>query len=288
MGFALLNDWKTTSWALHQAAMLLGPIHNAVFAPRNNYLHLPMFVEAAGLVSQKLPHGGCIHVNFKDAAMIYARANGPREHFPLADHTQASLFEVLLTALKRDELASFFADVESATLAGGLMQKLHADSKRVEFLKLEDVTHTEALTLNQQTASDYADVLYGVFTAAARFRARLEGHMTPVVVWPEHFDLSTLWFHPDNHALEDSKPHLNFGFTPYTPGQYESPYLYAYAYPYPEAFDAPLLPEPAVWNTKGWRGVVVKYADLQTQADPVHFVEALFAEIQEMLYTLIR
>ena len=288
MSFPQLNDWKNTSWSLHQASMLLGPIHNAVFAPQNNYLHLPMFIEPSGLVSQKLPQGGYIHVNFKDAAVIYERSNGARDHFPFADHTQASLLEALLTSLKQEELASFFDSLESETLAAGLMQKLHADGTRVEFLKLEDVTNTEPLTCDQKTARDYADVLSGAFTAVARFRGHLNGHMTPIVVWPEHFDLSTLWFHPDNHAMEDGKPHLNFGFTPYTPGQYEFPYLYAYAYPYPEPFDPPVLPEPAFWNTEGWRGVVVKYEDLQIQTDPVDFIEALLREIQEILYTLIR
>ena len=289
MIFPELKDWATTSWSLHQVSMLLGPIHNAVFAPQKNYLHLPMFIESTGLVSQKLPMGGTIHINYKEGAVVYRRADGKStERFVLVEHTQASLFEVLLLALKQDELADFFVDVEADTLAMGLMHKLHADATRVEFLHLEEVTHGDVLSINSQTASDYADVLYGIFTAVARFRARLSGHMTPIVVWPEHFDLSTLWFHPENVYMEDSKPHINFGFTPYTTGQYDLPYLYAYVYPYPEPFIAPTLPQPMFWNPEGWRGIVINYADLQTQPNPLMFIEDSLNEIHQVLSGLIR
>jgi hypothetical protein len=50
--------------------------------------------------------------------------------------------------------------------------------------------------------------VYRVFTAAARFRARLEGSQTPIVVWPEHFDLSTLWFPTNDRS--DEAPLMDF------------------------------------------------------------------------------
>lgn len=288
MRFPQLVDWKTTSWALHQASMLLGPIHNAVFAPRNNYLHLPIFIEPTGLVSQRLPQGGHVHVDFKAAAVVYRPASGGEVRLGLAEHTQASLFQALLGALRQDELAAFLADAPNDDLITHLMTKLRADTSRVEFLSLEAVTNREPLTVNPHTATAYADVLYSVYTAVARFRARLDGHMTPVVVWPEHFDLSTLWFHPDNAAMDAYKAHLNFGFTPYTPGQYDEPYLYAYAYPYPEPFTPPALPEPAFWNMDGWRGVAVRYEALQGHDDPSGFVETLFAQIFAVLQGLLK
>lgn len=282
MKFPQLNDWENTSRALHQVSMLLGPIHNAVLAPRKNYLHLPFFIEPDGIVSQKLPQGGRIHVNYKSAAVIYKPGTGDEQQFTLADHTQASLFEALLSTLKQDELAAFFDGVESDTLAAGMLAKLHADESHVEFLKLEDVTHTDPLTINQQTASDYADVLNGVLIGVSCFRARLTGHMTSVVVWPEHFDLSTLWFHPENVAMDEGNAHINFGFAPFSDG-FEQPYLYVYIYPYPDDFAAPELPAPAVWNTEGFRGIVVRYPDLMAQDDAVQFIEALYLQLFDIL-----
>lgn len=279
-------NWKPTITALHQAAMLIGPIHNALFAPRNNYLHLPMFVEPDGLTSQLLPSGGRIRVDFKNAQLLYLRGNGTTVTFAQGDHSQATLFEALLTALKEDELATFFSDVDSDTLATGIMAKLHADETRKEFLTMEEVTHTDPLTVDQTVAAEYADMQYAVFEGVARFRARLTGHMTSVVVWPEHFDLSTLWFHPDNAAMDDFKAHMNFGFAPYSPG-FEHPYLYVYIYPYPEDFEEPAIPAPAVWNTDGFQGIVVRHDDLARQDDLAAFTEDLYLNLFDMLQPLL-
>jgi hypothetical protein len=102
-------------------------------------------------------------------------------------------------------------------------------------------------------------------------------------VWPEHFDLSTLWFPPSNPEMDDHKSHLSFGFAPFTPGQYEHPYFYAYAYPYPDPFDPPALPGPALWHEEGWRGAVITYDDIAAQEDHETFVEEKALEIFRVL-----
>ncbi len=274
------SNWRPTSIALHQAAMLLGPIQNALFAKRRNFLQLPMFIQPYGLVSHELPRGGRIKVNFNHQRIDYEVGGGDAKHFAFQDHTQASLYEALLTELKQDELADFFADVESDTLAAGLLTKLHANQG--EFLKIEDVTHTDPLTVDSNSTSTFAKMLYDVYTGVARFRAHLEGHMTPIVVWPEHFDLSTLWFHPDNATMDEHDAHINFGFAPFSPG-FEKPYLYVYIYPYPDDFEPPALPAPAVWNSDGFRGIVVRFDDLAQQADLAQFVEQLYIGLFDIL-----
>lgn len=45
----LTPDYLTTLTTLHQASMLMGPIQNAVFVPRANYLHLPFWVHRLGV-----------------------------------------------------------------------------------------------------------------------------------------------------------------------------------------------------------------------------------------------
>lgn len=296
MTFPPLEDmkWGQTSTALHQAAMLFGPIHNALRAPRRNYLHLPMHVQPDGLSSGDLPDGAALSLSFSDAAstgaastgaaFAYRRPSGETLTLPLAGQTQASLFTALLTALKADLLASFFEGVGETPLIDFMMAKLHADTSRIEFLSLEDVTHADPLTVDAGTARDYAAVLYAAFTGVARFRARLEGHMTPVVVWPEHFDLSTLWFL--DGAMDDHQEQMNFGFAPFSPG-FPKPYLYAYAYPYPPNLTYPTLPAPARWNFKGWTGVVVDYDDIARQPDAAAFIETLCLRIFAALRPLL-
>ncbi len=282
-----LHDWPDSSLALQQAVSLVGQIQKALLVPRKNFLHLSLYVQPEGVESQTLPLGGRIQVNFRSRELALVRSNGTALQFPLAEHTQETLFSALLDALREDELAEFFKDEPAGSLAEALVAKLQANGSAGASLTLETVTQRQPLVVNPQTGSDFADVLYGMFTALARFRARIEGHLTPAILWPHHLDLSTLWFHPSNPGMDDHEAHLSFGFAPFTPGQYPEPYLYAYAYPYPEPFEPPRLPKPLFWHDEGWRGAVVKYEDLLPESDPLAFVEASFLRVFDALAPLL-
>ena len=187
--------------------------------------------------------------------------------------------------LQDDELADFFADTRGNTLAERLMSKILAHKPEAVPQALAALSHEDKLRYDIQLGKDYADALYTVFTGIARFRARLDGHLSPVVVWPEHFDLSTLWFKEGD--MDEHKAHINFGFAPYTPNQFERPYLYAYAYPYPHNFEAPAAPAPAFWNREGWRGIVIHYDDIAEQEDAAQFVENICQKIFSVLQDVL-
>jgi len=108
---------------------------------------------------------------------------------------------------------------------------------------------------------------------------------TPLVVWPEHFDMSTLLF--AGNEIDEGKPHLNFGFAPFSDGL-ERPYLYAYAYPYPDSYDPPALPKGARWHTQGWTGVLLPYEEIASQQNSQGFVEESCLFIYQGLQKLIR
>jgi len=280
-----LDNFQSMIHLLHQAVEIVAPIHGALREKQNNWLHLPMYITPNGLWSGHYPKGGSISVDFKQGILFYNRPDGEGFAFLLKAFTQASLFEAVLNAMKADELAEFLADAEGATLGEALILKRSGGDKEAAAKKLEVYTHTDKLNFDTKLSGDYIDALYAVFTGVARFRARLNGHLTPIVVWPEHFDLSTLWFR--DAAMNDREPHVNFGFAPYTPGQYERPYLYAYAYPYPENFEPPALPGSAFWNPTGWRGVVVNYDDIAAQEFPEMYVEDMCRKIFNVLKPIV-
>lgn len=285
MVLSALADWARTSTTLYQATSIIGPIRNALMTPVNNYLHLPMEVHPYGLSSGTLPKGGEVRLNYQIGALIYQHPNaGETLLLPFADHTQASLFETLLSAMRMDEMADYLADVEGGQLVAGLMTKLRSDNGKTVFFQPEDVMHTEPLAYNAATAAGYADALYTIFTAVARWRARQNGHMTPIVVWPEHFDLSTLWF--KQPEMQDSGPHINIGFAPFS-GNYQRPYLYAYAYPYPDGYTPPQLPTHVQWETVDYTGPYLAYDVIAQQADPAQYVEAVCDEIFAALLPLL-
>lgn len=281
-----LEHWETTVKAIHQAAMLLGPIQNALFDHVNNYLELTMLIRDYGVASKRLPKGGELCINFKDGMVIYHRPDGEEIYFPISDFTQSTLTEAILRIMKDDEFAELLGDADDTNLTETLYQRLDADDSKRVFSKIEDISGDEKLEFDADVASDYADVLYGVFTGIARFRATLVGHMTPIVVWPEHFDLSTLWFAPDNPAMDENKAHINIGFAPYS-GTLPRPYIYAYAYPYPQSYAPPTLLAPARWETKDYTGVYVAYDDLLESDDLALTIEKLSFSIFDALNGLV-
>lgn len=273
-----LEAWEPTAHSLHKVAELLGAIRQLVRTRVPNYLELALRIERNGLSTEALPTGGSVRLDFGKAALIYICPAGEDHPLPLAGHSQVSLFEALLGEM--DAHGDTLAPRQSGeTYVRAFLAALAAKG---HVLKPEDgrLSSDAPLTVDPATSTAYGELLDTVFTAVARFRARLTGAQTPIVLWPEHFDLSTLWFPTGDRG--DSAPQMNFGFAPFD-GVYPRPYLYAYAYPMPEGFEALPLPAPARWNTAPWKGLVLHYDDLRQSDDPQALIEATC----EALYRLL-
>ena len=135
--------------------------------------------------------------------------------------------------------------------------------------------------LNPAQGAGYAHALYAIYTGLARFRARLLGTMTPLVVWPHGFDLSSLWFFGSDPD-ESSQPHFAVGFSPGT-AELPRPYLYAYAWPWPEGVEERPLSAGARWHNGEWRGALLEYDDFRAGDTPEHTVEAVARAFYEVL-----
>ncbi|NJK81716.1 MAG: hypothetical protein HC893_12075 [Chloroflexaceae bacterium] len=263
MPLPALTDWMTTAQSLHKVTQVVAAIRIAVVDPLPNYLHLSTTITPHGLSTGTLPFGTVL-ADFAQAAVVYTHADGTTT-FPFADHTQASLKDALLA-----ELAHHGQPLELAKNESG-----HEDP----------LTDSAPLTVDPHFAADYARVLWSIFTATARFRARLYAPMTPIVVWPEHFDLSTLIFTTPDASEEH--PHMNFGFAPYSDG-IERPYLYAYAWPLPATgYTTATLPPLVRLDTPGYGGPLVWYDEFSQMDDVEGFVEEVFmATFRELLLLL--
>ena len=207
-----LANWEQTSHGLHAAAQLIGAIRELVCEREANYLELAMRIEPNGLSTDRLPGGGVALLDFERAAIVFMPKDGEAATNALAGQSQASLLEALLGAMdaRGEQLVSRSSEQTSLTQAfpAALDAREHVYKP-----KPEDLTNDAPLAVDPQVSADYARALYSVFTATARFRARLTGPQTPIVVWPEHFDLSTLWFPANDRS--DEAPVMNFGFAPF-------------------------------------------------------------------------
>lgn len=240
----MLTHWEPTCDSLHRAAQVLGLIRKAQVMKQPNALHLALFVTGDGLTTGPLKNGACLDLRFASAEVRGQTGAGRAFALPLEGQTSGALLEALLAALGIERAA--FGETELSPMP---------------------------LAVNLRDAAGYCDALNAAYSGLARFRARLAGTMTPLVVWPHGFDLSGLWFAGGNPD-EQSQPHVNFGFSPGSPGL-PRPYLYAYASPWPGGVENGPLPPLARWYTEGWKGAVLAYDDLRTIANPVQTVEEI-------------
>ncbi|MCG8351796.1 MAG: DUF5996 family protein [Chloroflexales bacterium] len=259
-----LKDWRETAASLHRATQVVAAIRVAVTDPLPNFLHLSTTIRHDGLSTGPLSFGE-VYLDFGAARIVHTPTQGQPIHFGLEGSNQASLTKALL-----DHLAAQGHAIEAAKNESGHEAALN---------------DTTPFAVDPRIGADYATALYRIFTATARFRARLFAPMTPIVVWPEHFDLSFLVFGAEK-ATEES-PHLNFGFAPYSDG-IDRPYLYAYVWPLPASgYSGVSLPPLVNLDTPGYGGPLVWYDDFAAMEDPEAFVEATFLGIYRALAPLL-
>lgn len=260
-----LKDWDQTAASLHRATQVVAAIRIAVTDPLPNYLHLSTTIRPDGLSTGPLAFGE-VFVDFGGASIVHVSPQGQPTAFALEGRNQATLTQALL-----EHLAAQGQTVEVAKNASG-----HEAA-------LSDQT---PFAVHPQIGADYATALYRIFTATARFRARLFAPMTPIVVWPEHFDLSFLVF--GTAQATEEHPHMNFGFAPYSDG-ITRPYLYAYVWPLPTSgYSGASLPAAVRLDTPGYGGPLVWYDDFAAMDDPEQFVETTLLQTYQALGTLQR
>lgn len=267
MTLPTLTDWMPTASALHRASALLSLIHLLRLPHVEHFIEIAVPPQPDGLSTERLPGGSIVHLNYRDAALIVQAEETTR--IPLQGHTQASLLAALLDALAQGELADLLADVSSEKRTDHLFEYF-ATTERPYQPQRADYTDATPFDIDVIKAGEYAHALWTIFTGIAQFRARLNGVMTPLVVYPHGFDLSMLWF--GTKATSEQDPHMNFGFAPFSRG-IDYPYLYAYAHPLQASHQPPMLPDGARWHTTGWTGVVLPYDEIARQADPARYVE---------------
>lgn len=276
-----LIGWEATGQSLHNSARLLGAIRQLLFKPMPNYLHLALKIEPLALSTDTLPGDSKVILNFR-SAQIEVHRGDEVVAIPLGNHSTTSLFVAVLQALKDSELANVLNG--TGTLIDQFVTALSSRGSDVSGLKALLVDQSP-LVVDSQLSRDYGQAFDSVFTGVARFRAQLNGSMTPVVVWPHHFDISFLWFATDK--ADENAPHLNFGFSP-PGGGVDEPYFYAYAYPMPDGIEFPDLPAPAYWHTEGWKGIVLKYKPIAETANPEIYVEEMAGRIYRILNSLLK
>jgi hypothetical protein len=124
----------------------------------------------------------------------------------------------------------------------------------------DELMHSEAV-LDKQQLDKYADSLWAFSDLFNGIKMRLtHGLVSPVLVYPPHFDISLSWFPLEN----DSQVTIG-----YLPGDesINEPYFYLTTYPDQDIVSKIELPSHAYIYSKDFKALIIKYEDLQTKEE---------------------
>jgi hypothetical protein len=258
-----LTTWQRTRDQLHDYSKLLGAVRSVLTPPQRHWGHLSLFVSSAGLTTSPIPAG-------------------------------PGTFELILD-LRRHELAVEASGGEAAhfRLHGQSAERLGADLRA--FLgslgihpELDhDLIGRSDGVYDAQAVERYWRALAQLDVLFKRFSGELRSGAGTVRLWPHHFDLATVWLSGrcvpgqdvDDEDYADER--MNFGFST-GDDSIPDPYLYATAYPLPPELPHAELPRGASWQTRGWQGAVLLYAELVGVADAHELVLTFLRGMQDL------
>jgi hypothetical protein len=239
---SLPENLEPTRATLHAYALAVGAIPRVHALAHEKWWHSSLKVDVAGLATERMAFGRgtfrlCIDLHHHEIVLETSR--GDERRFSMREgRTGTEMGDALIAAVA--ELG------------------LHGEYARDKFAS------DEALTYDPEVASAFFGVLTNVEWTLATHRATLGGSVGPVQVWPHGFDLAFEWFgtrveRSEDHGETVAAPaQLNLGFYPRGDA-----YFYSNPWPFDaEALVDVVLPFGAVWQTDGWQGSMLRYADV--------------------------
>lgn len=248
MTLPALSNWETTRDALHQVSLIVGAVRVASSDPLPNDLQFSVTVTDRGISTSQLKIGGELRFNFASFSLTYQRHTENGFTIDATGYHQKSLMQALL-----DEFGKLGIQIEPS---------------------MKHITNDTPFDIDTSLTLDYAKVTDAIYTALARFRAKLSGGMSPIVIWPHHFDMAFMWFATENMD-EHKAPHLAIGFAPFSNG-INRPYFYAYGWSQETGYVQVELDPPAQAITESYTGLYAEYDTLRTEDKFNNVIEKMF------------
>jgi len=223
------TDWQNTKESLRLVLRVIESVRLYDTKPQPNALEYATFVYSKGATTGPLSFGGEVVFDYAKRRIVYNKSGKDIFKISVNKKTQRDIFE-------------------------NLRKRLVKVNKNI-YLEGEKIKDTGELDINSGDAKRYAVLQYRMHKALSLFRARLNGLMTQVSLWPEEFDVAFIWFKKGFN--EDIDPHMMFGFSP-GEKKNSNPYIYLYAKPIVEGMKDLKFPANGSWQ-KDWHTPGVKF-----------------------------
>lgn len=240
-------EWEPTRATLHAYAHGVSAIPRIHAPSHPKWWHASLKVRPTGLVTEAvpLPAGGTLQLRMD-----------LNTHQAVVETSHGDAQIVDMTAgLTGTEFADRLIEIAASHgLAGDYVRdKFESD---------------EARGYDPDHAATFWTALTNVHATIEAHRLTLDGEYGPLQLWPHGFDLAFEWFGTKVETFEEDgetttyPSQLNLGFYPSGDA-----YFYSNPWPFDESLIGEELPHGAVWNTEGWQGSKLAYADLAGRDD---------------------
>jgi Family of unknown function (DUF5996) len=238
------RDWEPTRATLHAYALAASAIPRGLLERDPRWWFLAFTVTSDGLrtLPIPLPDGGeaIVRLDLRGHQVALDTNRGFRRTW----------------AMDAGQTATELAD---ELIAGAAELGLHGHYERGPF------DDDDPRPYDREDAEAFLAVLQAVHQVFAVHRARLDGQVSPIHMWPHGFDLSFEWFGTKMNSYEENgktvelPSQLNLGFYPGGDA-----YFYSNPWPFdPEVLIDSPLPAESEWNVEDWHGTRLRYAVLE-------------------------
>lgn len=256
-----LDEWRVTRDLIQGYAKVVGKIRRELTPHQRHWYHVSLRTAGLGLTSSPIRFRNITFemlLDFSGHQLVISTSQGGWAEVDLDGHSPREFYDDAALAL--DDL--------------GIDVKLD----RKQFSNSDG-------TYDPDMVEDYWQALSQIDMVLKEFMGQLRGRKGPISLWPHHLDLAGLWFSgrlvpgkdPDDEESADEQ--MNFGFSTGDDGIPDA-YFYITAYPWPEGLETTELPAPGRWQTEGWNGAVMMYADLLKSENPREVLLDFFKVVQ--------
>jgi Family of unknown function (DUF5996) len=260
--------WGDTYATLHLWTQIVGKIRLSRTPWLNHSWHVTLYVTARGLTTSPIPDGARsfeIEFDFIDHALRISISSGARRQFPLAGHSVASFYVLLIAAL---------ADLGIHVTIDEMPNEL---PEPVKFS--DDSVHA---FYDGDAARRFFRILVSADRVFKQFRSGFLGKASPVHFFWGSFDLAVTRFsgrpaprhpggvpHLSDAVASEAYSHevSSAGFWPGS-GAIDYPAFYSYAYPEPAGFRTTKVKPDAAFFHEALGEFVLPYDAVRTAADP--------------------
>jgi hypothetical protein len=241
-------DWSETRRLLQAYARILGQIRRQLSPAHKHWWHASLRPTAIGLSTGPLIVGDTAYELVQDF----------------------TLHQILITNSRGESLREPMLGQSPRAFGADLRRRLQTLGLEIE-LDEAGLDESDGRYRLEDAAAWWRSVLVAT-SVFERFGAEQREEISPVQLWPHHFDLALAWFSGrrvpgvDPADAEHADEQIGFGYSP-GDATIPEPYFYAGAYPAPDGLDGGELPQGARWQCEGYTGAALPYAAIAGRED---------------------